>query len=273
MNLPALKIFEQVQYKRRLLGNPNLTPDAEVQLDTERDEERNPLSFSPAKFHSMIVKGRLLRPATVIMADDSIRSVPAATVLGVILNEHLLFVQHAQTIGERVLKNFGKVFRVSAALWGMKYPFLKTIYTATYVAIASYAARCWCERANLHLVRSALLKTQKLVLILLTKANGTVNTAALPVFAGVLPAHLEVIITGRVDRERKRLTRAEVRVLRRRVKQEVMMEWQRQWDEEAKGRELYRFFPVVSAKIGSSRIMKFRSFLQDMVVFSRVYTN
>ncbi|GBP63895.1 Retrovirus-related Pol polyprotein from type-1 retrotransposable element R1 [Eumeta japonica] len=138
---------------------------------------------------------------------------------------------------------------VSAASWGVRYPSLRTIYLATYLTTLTYAAGNWYERANLHVVRSALLKTQRSALMLLTKAYRTVSTAALPVLAGVLPAHMEVIIAGRTDSEREGRTATEVRVFRRRVREEMIVEWQKNWDAEMNGRELYRYFPDVSARL------------------------
>ncbi|GBP00995.1 Putative 115 kDa protein in type-1 retrotransposable element R1DM [Eumeta japonica] len=210
---------------------------------------RNRLAFAPAKSCTMTVKGRLRRPPIVRMGGDSIRTVSAATVLGLVLDEHLSFAQHAQSIGERASKSFGKVSRVSAASWGMRCSSLKTIYLATYLTTLTYVAGCWYERATLHVVRSALLKTQRPALTLLTKAYRTVSTAALPVLAGVLPAHMEVVIAGKTDREREGRTAAEVRVFRRRAEEEMVALWQKDWDEEKNGRELYRYFPDVSARL------------------------
>ncbi|GBP63882.1 Retrovirus-related Pol polyprotein from type-1 retrotransposable element R1 [Eumeta japonica] len=219
-------------------------------LDLMQDwGRRNRLAFAPAKSCTMTVKGRLQRPPIVRMGGDSIRTVSAATVLGLVLDEHLSFAQHAQSIGERASKSFGKVSRVSAASWGMRFSSLKTIYSATYLTTLTYVAGCWYERANLHVVHSTLLKTQRPALTLLTKAYRTVSTAALPVLAGVLPAHMEVVVAGKTDREREGRTAAEVRVLRRRVRDEMIALWQRDWDEEKNGRELYRYFPDVSARL------------------------
>ncbi|GBP42642.1 Retrovirus-related Pol polyprotein from type-1 retrotransposable element R1 [Eumeta japonica] len=188
--------------------------------------ERNRLMFSPAKTCTMTVKGRFQRPPTVRMGGGSIRSVSAATVLGVVLDEHLSFAQHAQTIGERASKSFGKVSRVSTASWEIRYPSLRTIYLATYLTTLTYAAGCWYGRASLHVFRSALLRTPRPSLALLTKAYKTMSTAALPVLAGVLPAHYKVMIAGRTDRQRDGHTGAEVRAFRRRAKEEAVIEWQ-----------------------------------------------
>ncbi|GBP65872.1 Retrovirus-related Pol polyprotein from type-1 retrotransposable element R1 2 [Eumeta japonica] len=188
---------------------------------------RNRLSFSPTKSCSMTVKGKLQRPPVVRMGGDSIRAVSAATVLGVVIDERLSFAKHAQYIGERAAKSFGKVSRVSAASWGMRYPSLLTVYRGTYIATVTYAAGCWHTRANLHVVRSALLRTQRPALTLLTKAYRTTSTAALPVLAGVLPADYEVLLAGKTDTQRYCLTRAEIGAVRRRVKEEVIDAWQK----------------------------------------------
>ncbi|GBP83126.1 Retrovirus-related Pol polyprotein from type-1 retrotransposable element R1 [Eumeta japonica] len=189
----------------------------QVALDLIREwGGRNRLGFSQAKSCSMTVKGKLQRPPTVRMGGDSIRVVSAATVLGVIIDDRLSFAQHALSIGERVAKSFGKMSRVSAASWGMRYPSLLTIYRGTFLATVTYAAGCTC---SVHVVRSALLRTQRPALTLSTKAYRTTSTAALPVLAGVLPADFDVTLARHVDLERDNLTRAEVGALRRRVKE------------------------------------------------------
>ncbi|GBP42614.1 Retrovirus-related Pol polyprotein from type-1 retrotransposable element R1 4 [Eumeta japonica] len=147
---------------------------------------------------------------------------------------------------------FRKVSRVSAASWKMRFPSLLTIYNGTYKATITYATWCWFERSNLRMVRSVLLRTQRPALILLTKAYRTTSTAALPVLAGVLPAALEIMTAGRVDRERDIRTRAKLGVLAQWVRDEVTEKWQWRWDTEMNGRELYRYFPDVSARLSSS---------------------
>ncbi|GBP23614.1 Retrovirus-related Pol polyprotein from type-1 retrotransposable element R1 4 [Eumeta japonica] len=133
----------------------------------------------------------------------------------------------------------------------MRYPSLLTVYKGTYVATVTYAAGCWHMRANLHVVRSALLRTQRPALTLLTKAYRTTSTAALPVLAGVLPADYEVLLAGKTDTQRDYLTRAEIGAVMRRAKEEVIDAWQKRWNEETHGRELYCYFPDVSARLSS----------------------
>ncbi|GBP60749.1 Retrovirus-related Pol polyprotein from type-1 retrotransposable element R1 2 [Eumeta japonica] len=103
----------------------------------------------------MTTRDRLQRTPTVRIEGDSICAVSAARVLGVVINERLFFAQHAMTIGEKTAKSFGKVSRMSAASWGMRYPSLLTAYRGTYLAIITYPAGCWYERASLHVLRSA----------------------------------------------------------------------------------------------------------------------
>ncbi|GBO98511.1 Putative 115 kDa protein in type-1 retrotransposable element R1DM [Eumeta japonica] len=155
----------------------------------------------------MTVKGRLQRSPVVRIGGDSIRAVSAAKVLGVVVDERLSFAKHAQYIGEKAAKSFGKASWVSAASWGMRYPSLLTVYRA---------------------------------LTLLTKTYRTTSTVALPVLAGVLPADYEVILAGRTDIERDHLTRTEIGALRRRVKEEMIDAWQKRWDELLTGHGCFR---------------------------------
>lgn len=212
---------------------------------------RNRLGFSPAKSAMMTLKGKFQkgRPPLVRMGGDSIKSVTSATVLGVVIDDRLSFAQHAQSIGERAAKCFGKVARVSATSWGVRYRALKVLYKGTFVATITYAASVWFERASLHIARSPLLRTQRPALTMLTKAYRSTSTAALSVLAGVLPADLEVIRAGRVAVARKSATKDEFPVRRREIGLDIVAQWQERWDREDKGRELYRFFPDVSVRL------------------------
>ncbi|GBP18044.1 hypothetical protein EVAR_16990_1 [Eumeta japonica] len=77
--------------------------------------------------------------------------------------------------------------------------------------------------------------TERPALRILTRTYFTSSTAALPVLAGVLPANYEVTRrsgeAGRVDAERENLTRTEIRVLRRCVKDKTVELGQKGWDE------------------------------------------
>ena len=219
---------------------------------------RNRLAFSPAKSSMMTIRGKLQRAPTVRLAGDSVRSVTSATVLGVVLDANLSFAQHAMSIGERAAKCFGKMSRVSASSWGIRYPGLRILYRGTFVATITYAAACWYGRAALHVVRSALLRCQRPSLVLLTKAYRSTSTAALVVLGGVLPADLEVIRAGRFDEERQAATESQVDAMSRRKRlalrkrdiwNETVDAWQKRWTNEEKGRELFRFFPDVSARL------------------------
>ena len=197
----------------------------------------------------MTMRGKLRRPPTVKLRGDSIRSVESTKVLGVVLDTALSFVGHANSIGQRAAVCFGKVSRVSASSWGVRYRALKVLYWGTFVATITYAAACWFERLSQYAVRSAVLRAQRPALILLTKAYRTTSTAALPVLGGVLPADLEVIRAGRVDMLREGAAGPEMRKHKRDILDEVVTLWQKRWQEEQKGRELYRFFPSVSARL------------------------
>lgn len=151
---------------------------------------------------------------------------------------HVSYVQHALFIGEKASNCFGKVSRVSTSTWGVKYRILRVLYIGTYVATVVYAAAVWYRRSSFYSVRSALLRTQRPALMLLTKAYRSTSTAALRVLAGMLPADLEVVRAGRIAVEGSKLTGKERKKLKREVIADVVTQWQERWDASQDGREL-----------------------------------
>jgi hypothetical protein len=114
---------------------------------------RNRLEVAPAKLVSMTVRGKFQRPPIIKFRGDTIRSVMSTTVLGVVVDSSLSFAQHAASIGERAANCFGKMSRVSASSWGVRYKALRALYKAlrvlyrgTYIATVTYAATSWYER-------------------------------------------------------------------------------------------------------------------------------
>ncbi|XP_063835634.1 uncharacterized protein LOC135084822 [Ostrinia nubilalis] len=211
---------------------------------------RNRLGFSPAKSSTMTIRGKLQRPPVIRFGGASIRSVNVATVLGVAIDSSLLFSMHAQGIVDRAAKCFGKMSRVSASSWGIRYPGLRILYQGTFVATLAYAAACWYERLSVQSMRTTILRGQRPALVLLTKAYRSVSTAALPVLAGVLPADLEVSRAGMTDVARRDTPRDAMGRRKREILESVLDTWQTRWEGETKGRELFQFFPDVAGRLG-----------------------
>ncbi|GBP88523.1 Retrovirus-related Pol polyprotein from type-1 retrotransposable element R1 [Eumeta japonica] len=203
---------------------------------------RNRLEFSPSKSQTMTMKGRFQRPPIIRLSGNPIRAVASATVLGVVIDASLSFAQHAASIVERASRCFGKLSRMSAASWGIRYGALRVLYRGTFVATVTYGAGCWVDRVGTYVARSTLLRGQRPALVLLTKAYRSVSTAALPVLAGVFPADLEVTRAGRLDLARLQATKAEIRARKRGLWDEIIAVWQERWTNETRGRELHRFF-------------------------------
>ena len=210
---------------------------------------RNKLKFSASKTSTMTYKGRLKRPPTIRMDGASVTSVAMARALGVTLDGARSYLPHARNIGDRAAKCFGKVSRVSASSWGIRYGALRVLYSGTFVATVTYAAAVWSHRSSAFVVRRALLSAQRPALILLTKAFRSVSTAALPVLAGVLPADLEVLCAGRFAEEGVQLAPRERRKLRRDIRGEIVSLWQDRWTSSGDGRELYSFFPSIGERL------------------------
>lgn len=212
--------------------------------------QRNRLSFSTSKMQSIAVKGRFKRPPTIRMGGISISHGSQVKILGVIIDEAGSYVAHAQYIGQKASNSFGKVARVSASTWGIRFRALRILYTGTYVATLTYAAAVWWRRASHYAVRSALLRTQRQALVLLTKAYRSVSTAALPVLAGVLPADLEVSRAGSLAQSRAAAMDSRERSeLKREAWAEAVARWQDRWSTSSNGRDLHSFFPDVQARV------------------------
>ncbi|CAK1550988.1 unnamed protein product [Leptosia nina] len=211
--------------------------------------ERNRLMFSLAKTQSITLKGKLQRPPVVRLGGESVRSVTSAKLLGVVLDDRGTFAEHAGDIGDRAGRCFGKMSRVSASSWGVRYHALRAIYQGTFVATITYAAAVWFDRALSYVVASRLLRSQRAALVLLTKAYRTTSTPALAVLGGVLPADLEVYRAGKVQATRGDRAKAELAKFRKEIHSEVVSMWQERWEAEERGRDLQRFFPCVRGRL------------------------
>lgn len=211
---------------------------------------RNRLQFSTTKSQTMTIKGKFQRAPIIKMNGASIPNVTEARLLGVTLDVARSYVPHASFSGERAARCFGKVSRVSASSWGLRYKTLRLLYMGTFVAIVSYAAAVWYRRTSLFAVQSTLLRTQRPALVLMTKAYRSTSTAALPVLAGVLPADLQVVHAGKVEEEGlARLAPEERKRRKEEINEEVLNTWQERWDRSANGRELFCFFPSVHDRL------------------------
>lgn len=211
---------------------------------------RNRLSFSAAKSQTLTMKGKFKRPPTIRMNGVSIAHVTQARLLGVVIDEASSYVPHANLSGLKAVHCFGKVSRVSASTWGIRYRALRVLFSGTYVATLTYAAAVWWRRSSHYAVRSALLRTQRPALVLLTKAYRSVSTAALPVLAAVFPADLEVTRAGRIMQECSGVEDNRERKARKKeIVAEVFAQWQDRWCSSTDGRELYRFFPDVADRV------------------------
>lgn len=212
---------------------------------------RNRLNFAPTKSQTMTLRGKFQRPPLLKTnpSSKSICSVSEAKVLGVVLDSGRSFAPHASSIGERASNCFGKMARISANSWGVRYRALRVLYEGTYTPTLTYAARIWYHRASVHVVRSVLLRTQRPSFILLTKAYRTSSTAALAVLAGALPADLALVRAGRRLVEVEGQPREVHRLVRAAVDAEVMATWQERWSSDEKGRDLFRFFPEVGVRM------------------------
>lgn len=82
----------------------------------------------------MTIRGKFKRAPVIRIGGASVPAVRHTKLLGVVIDESGSFAQHALAIGEREASCFGKMSRVSALFWGIRYKALKVLYWGTYVA-------------------------------------------------------------------------------------------------------------------------------------------
>lgn len=109
---------------------------------------------------------------------------------GMVVDDTRSHVQHAMFIGEKATNCFGKIARVSASSWGIRFSALRYLFSGIYVAVLCYDTAVWYHRSSIFPVKRIQLRTQRPALFLLIKAYRSISSAAL------LPADLEVFRVG-----------------------------------------------------------------------------
>lgn len=206
------------------------------------------LTFSTKKSTAIPLRGNLSSGYTVLMGTDRIRVVEAARFLGVWLDRNLTFRSHVQQLK---LKNLGVFSRLRGAIgkdWGYSRENAILLYNAVFLPKVTYAARMWSSVTGHGKSRRTLEILQRTPLLGITSAYNTTSTHALQVISGKMPLHLEIKLCAAKSASRH-LPAIEARELIHRAKEEVLDEWQTQWDSSDKGRWTYGFFPSIRTRL------------------------
>lgn len=231
----------------------------------EATSDKLNLKISVQKSEAILLKGKLSRMPTARIYGKSIKFLTCCKYLGVYLENGLRFTAHAKNVKKKLLGVSGKLQRVVAARWGLCKQTLKILYKGVYVPILTYGSLCWWKKAIRPEVAKHLISSHRMFLLFISKGCRTVSSVALQVLVGLLPADLQVVLTGaccavvkghRVDGAGISVTAVDpgvdletrkilINSAKEEVRSKVLDMWQVRWDNESRGRVTYDFIRYV----------------------------
>lgn len=228
-----------------------------TELMTWCEEQR--LEISATKTRMMLLKGgfrlNVDRPPRVFVGGTLIPCVPEHRVLGVVLDSTLSFRAHVEYIGERAATIFRTLNRIARQQWSIGANTRRATYVGVAEALFCYAAPVWWRGLDKKVRARQLLKAQRTVLLIVTRAYASAPTGALPVLAGVLPADLQVRRRAMRYYVRRGVFNAipELDLLPecplRQVEDYILSLWQERWTNSATGRRTYQYWPNIRMRM------------------------
>lgn len=217
---------------------------------------QNRLSFAPHKSCCILLKGKLERRPFITMNDVRVKYVTEHKHLGVLIGERWNLVPHVRDACGRALRSFYQCVNVAQRSYPFHFNTLKLIYQVKFVSIALYAAPVWAHPMKYDIAES-LLRSQRLALIMVTRAYRTTSRPALNVLSGCPPLDLVATRLAKGWRSDSQT--------RTSLKKDVLNEWQTRWEQAVVGRTTFYLFPSVFDRL------KARWFIPDKWV-SQVFT-
>ncbi|CAK1587362.1 unnamed protein product [Parnassius mnemosyne] len=159
------------------------------------------LVFGPSKTQ-MIAFTPGAKAANIIMDGHTLKFSPDIKLLGVILDEKLLFNKHIQYVISKAIKIFNKLCLYTRPTWGAHPENIRAIYQQVIVTIVTYAAGIWGHVVSKRGVRKRLEIMQRGFAIKAIKAFRTVSTATALALAKFIPIDLKIKEVYAVERTR-----------------------------------------------------------------------
>jgi len=220
------------------------------------------LQIAPHKTKAILVKGSFHRermPRLMVLG-RKIDFVDEHKYLGVYIDRKLSFLPHLQHLRNKIATLVVIIRKTVHEEWGLRRGAYTLLYKCLYLPIIVYGAEVWYERVSHSHAKRILNSIQRKLLIVMTKACRTASTAALQVIAGCMPLELEVIQKALTTRIRKRKyttwntylfnpddeqPEENLKEEKDRLKEELINQWQRSWNDNMHGRTTYKFIPNV----------------------------
>lgn len=224
------------------------------------------LKVSLSKTTAMMLKGRLNkdRLPNIKINNEKIKFKTCVKYLGMIVDEKLSFVEQAKYLRNKILKLTMALRRVTRETWGLKSHIINIMYSAVVLPMTNYGSGIWFDAVQkTHVIRH-LLATQRLLLLIMTRACKTTATVAMQVIAGTIPLDLSIIQHALINRVKRNITTIwktyeyyEREILEqnledkriteetKKIEEVIYKEWQNRWDLETKGRNTYQYIKDV----------------------------
>lgn len=222
----------------------------------------NKLKISATKTTAMLVKGKLDRNRLPILkiGDINVKYKSETKYLGLIMDDKMNFIEHTKYLRNKVTNLIMAIKRIAREKWGIKRHIIEVLYDAVALPIITYGAAGWWDKVGHSMIQQSLMATQRALLLVLTKACRRTATVSMQVIAGKPPLDLEIVKRGLTAKIKRKISvtwrqyeyngehdeDGYLDLKMESINNEIMIEWQRRWETETRGRDTYKFISDVN---------------------------
>ena len=209
------------------------------------------LEIAPHKSNYMLLKGNLKRNPILKYNNKTIKRCREIKYLGVILDEKLNFIKHADYVRNKAEVIMQKLSRIVNTKFKISLNKIITYHYTIFGSIINYAAGVWVDKLTKQTVKNKLRSSQRKNLLRHTGAVCTTPTMALLIITGVWPIDLPLRLRGATYWTNKQNWDKVNKIIGNRctntqeIKRSLIMEWQEEWDTIKEGRRTHEFFPSI----------------------------
>ncbi|KAG8226159.1 hypothetical protein J437_LFUL007396 [Ladona fulva] len=258
--------LERIAYADDLLIMIEGKSRAEIESRSIKELERlsiwcrnNKLELSKEKTQTMWLKGSLdsKRAPKIKFEGSQIKMVDNVKYLGVNIGKGFNFGMHISNTVEKTMKAIYCMNRICRKQWGFNSRLMLTLYKGLIESIILYGSEIWGELIN-QIHRNKLLRLQRNILIIVSKAYRTVSTDALPVITGILPIDIKAkercLIyawnkSKMVRKDKQNIREENKREAVKIVRNEMVKRWQERWNVSEKGRWTFSLIRKVKINV------------------------
>ncbi|RVE51677.1 hypothetical protein evm_003649 [Chilo suppressalis] len=149
------------------------------------------LQFGPQKTQAIAFTAKA-RQSKIVMGNSDIPLASQIKLLGVIIDDRLNFIQHANYVIKKATKIFKYLCKFVRPTWGIHSENVECIYRQVIVPMITYAAGIWGTATKFHSVRRALRSFQRGFSIRAIRGFHTISAVAAEALAQFPPLYLVV---------------------------------------------------------------------------------